>query len=344
MALVADRNALANANPNRNTPQTIENQFPMRMYSLSAPAKINLYLEILGDRPDGFHELVMVMQSVDLADQVDICSNGSREIRIFCDHPQVPCDRSNLAYRAAELLSQQFPAAFANHGGVDITIHKRIPIGAGLAGGSSNGAAVLVGLDLLWELGLTQGELQELGAQLGSDIPFCISGGTALATGRGEQLDALPDLDHLSVVLAKYRSLSVSTPWAYQTYRQTFGDRYLKESTQFEQHRQQVHSGPMLSAISQRDGAHIGQHLHNDLEKVVLPAHPNVAHVRELLTQMQPLGAMMSGSGPTVFALAASPELAHIYSEKLRTAIADPDLELWVAQFHPCGIQVISGA
>ena len=178
----------------------------MRTYSLIAPAKINLYLEILGDRPDGFHELVMVMQSVGLADQIDLRANGTDLFRLHCDDPQVPKDPSNLAYRAAELMQQQFPDAFARYGGAEITIHKRIPIGAGLAGGSANAAAVLVGLDLLWELGLTQSELQELAAMIGSDIPFCVAGGTALATGRGEKLAPLVSLDQLYVVLAKYRS------------------------------------------------------------------------------------------------------------------------------------------
>lgn len=312
----------------------------MRSYSLIAPAKINLYLEILGDRPDGFHELVMVMQSIDLADQIDLRANGVDTFRIHCEHPQVPKDASNLAYRAAELMQQQFPDAFARFGGADITIHKHIPIGAGLAGGSTDAAAVLVGLDLLWELGLTQIEIQELSALIGSDIPFCVAGGTALATGRGEKLDVLPDLEHLYVVLAKYRSLSVSTPWAYKTYRQNFGHAYLQNPDDLEQRRQQVHSGPMIAAISHRDGAKIGQLLYNDLEKVVLPEYPKVAQVRELFQSMQPLGAMMSGSGPTVFALVQTPEAAREIQQKTREAIADPDLELWVAKFNQSGIRM----
>jgi 4-diphosphocytidyl-2-C-methyl-D-erythritol kinase len=184
----------------------------MHSYSLIASAKINLYLEILGDRPDGFHELVMVLQSIDLADRIDLRANGTERFHILCNHPEVPQDSSNLAYRAAELISQQFPEAFAQFGAADITIHKHIPVGAGLAGGSTNAAAVLVGLDMLWQLGLTQSELQDLGAKLGSDVPFCIAGGTALATGRGEKLDTVLGMDHLYAVLAKYRSLSVSTP------------------------------------------------------------------------------------------------------------------------------------
>jgi 4-diphosphocytidyl-2-C-methyl-D-erythritol kinase len=312
----------------------------MRSYSLLAPAKINLYLEILGDRPDGYHELVMVMQSIDLADRIELRANGTDRFRVHCDHAQVPADQSNLAYRAAELMSQQFPEAFARYGAVDITIHKQIPVGAGLAGGSTNAAAVLVGLDMMWDRGLTQIEIQEIGALLGSDVPFCIAGGTALATGRGEKLDALPDLENMYLVLAKYRSLSVSTPWAYKTYRQQFGASYLRDPGDLEGRRQQVHSGPMINAIAHRDETQIGKLLYNDLEKVVLPEYLQVANLREVFQRLGTLGTLMSGSGPTVFALAASLEQAQQLLAQVRATIPDPDLELWTAKFIPAGIQI----
>ncbi|MEM9136927.1 MAG: 4-(cytidine 5'-diphospho)-2-C-methyl-D-erythritol kinase, partial [Cyanobacteria bacterium P01_F01_bin.42] len=124
----------------------------MQSYTLLAPAKINLLLEIVGDRPDGYHELVMVMQSIDLADTVTLMPHRDSRIQVMCDHPEVPTDSNNLAYRAARMMQGQFPG----HGGVDITIDKKIPVGAGLAGGSTDAAAVLVGLDLMWNLGLTQ--------------------------------------------------------------------------------------------------------------------------------------------------------------------------------------------
>lgn len=314
----------------------------MRSYSLLAPAKINLYLEIIGDRPDGYHELVMVMQSIGLADRVDLRANGTETIHVTCTSSEVPNDRTNLAYRAADLMIQQYPQCFARYGAVDIAIHKQIPVGAGLAGGSSNAAAVLVGLDMLWQLGLTQSELQELGAVLGSDVPFCIAGGTALATGRGEKLDTLPDLDQLHVVLAKYRSLSVSTPWAYKTYRQKFGSTYLREPHDLEGRKQQVHSGPMMAAIAQRNYPKIGQLLHNDLEKVVLPEYPQVARLREAFQDMGTLGTMMSGSGPTVFALFESQTQAEQVREQIRTTIANADLELFVAKFNNTGIRPVA--
>lgn len=310
----------------------------MRSYSLIAPAKINLYLEIIGDRPDGYHELAMVLQSISLADQVDIRPIEIDTIFVQCDHAAVPNDKTNLAYRAAALMAQQFPDAMAQYGGVEITINKKIPVAAGLAGGSSNAAAVLVGLDLLWQLGLTQGELEDLGAQIGSDVPFCIKGGTALATGRGEVLSPLVNLDNFYVVLAKYRSLEISTPWAYKTYRSQFSDSYVSEAQDLQTRRQRVHSGAIVGAIMQRDSRKIGQLLHNDLEKVALPEYPQVLQLREAFASQNVLGTMMSGSGPTVFALTESEQQALEVAETVRNQLADSDLDFWTAQLSSTGI------
>ena len=313
----------------------------MNSYSLLAFAKINLYLEIIGDRPDGYHELVMVMQSVALADRIELRLNGTDTIHLSCDRPQVPTDRTNLAHKAAELMQQQFPDRFSCYGAVDIAIQKNIPVGAGLAGGSTNAAAVLVGLDLLWQLGLTRSELEELGAALGSDVPFCIAGGTALATGRGEKLAALPNLDSLYVVLAKYRSLSVSTPWAYKTYRQQFGDTYPRSPANLQARRQQSNSGAILSAIAHKDGTQIGQLLHNDLEKVVLPEFSQVDKLRQIFQSLGTLGTMMSGSGPTVFALTETLAEAEEVKRQVASTIADPDLALWAIKVNSAGIQIL---
>jgi 4-diphosphocytidyl-2-C-methyl-D-erythritol kinase len=312
----------------------------MRAYSLIAPAKINLYLEIIGDRPDGYHELAMILQSVALSDRVDLRANGTDRIRLYCNDPQVPVDESNLAYRAVDLMAQQFPDVYRKLGGIDITLEKQIPMGAGLAGGSANAAAVLVGLDLMWDLGLTQPELQELAAQLGSDIPFCIAGGTAIATGRGEQLAPLPSLDHLYVVLAKYRSIAISTPWAYKTYRQQFSSSYISDPARQTGRTKQMHSGEMVGAIGQRNSKRIGQLLRNDLEKVVLPAHPKVAQLRETLEQMNTLGVMMSGSGSTVFALVETQIHAEQVQQQLCAEIPDTDLGVWQTHLTANGIQV----
>ncbi|MTJ51808.1 4-(cytidine 5'-diphospho)-2-C-methyl-D-erythritol kinase [Anabaena sp. UHCC 0253] len=313
----------------------------MRSYSLIAPAKINLYLEIIGTRPDGYHELAMILQSIDLSDQIDIHPASTGNIRVYCNHPQVPTDKTNLVYKAAELMAKEFPKAYSNFGGVDITVKKNIPVSAGLAGGSTNAAAVLMGMDLLWDLGLTQLELEELGASLGSDVPFCIAGGTAIATGRGEQLAPLQSLDNLHIVLAKYRSLEVSTPWAYKTYRQQFGINYIQDTEGFAARTKAFHSEEMVKAILNQNTEKIAQELHNDLEKVVLPAYPQVLQLRELFArQTGVLGTMMSGSGPSVFAIVESQAQAEIVKQQIREAIPDQDLELFVTRTIKHGIKI----
>jgi 4-diphosphocytidyl-2-C-methyl-D-erythritol kinase len=314
----------------------------MRSYSLIAPAKINLYLEILGDRPDGYHELAMILQSIELADQIYLRAIGTDTIIVHCDHPQVPTDQSNLAYRAVELMAQQFPNVFAKFGGIEITINKQIPVAAGLAGGSTDAAAVLVGVDMMWQLGLTQPELQDLAAKLGSDVPFCLAGGTAIATGRGEELSSLPSLDSLYVVLAKDRNLMISTAWAYQTYRAQFGHSHVRDGESLESRAASVHSGPMVNAIYSKNGAQIGQLLHNDLEKVVLPTTPQVVRLREAFQNSGALGTMMSGSGPSVFALCESEAHAQEIQQKVRAMIPDPDVDFWVTKFSNRGIHVVS--
>ncbi|NJN88601.1 MAG: 4-(cytidine 5'-diphospho)-2-C-methyl-D-erythritol kinase [Leptolyngbyaceae cyanobacterium SL_7_1] len=314
----------------------------MHSYSLLAPAKINLYLQILGDRADGYHELSMILQSIELADQVHLRANGTTEFRVHCTHAEVPTDQSNLAYRAAILMATEFADAYNTLGGVDIVIDKRIPVGAGLAGGSTDAAAVLVGLDLMWNLGLTQVELQELAERLGSDVPFCVSGGTAIATGRGEKLAPLPTIEPLYVLLGKYRSLSVSTAWAYQTYRKQFQHTYFSDADRQAGKRPDVHSGSLVSAVNQRHRTQVGTLLHNDLEKVVLPAHSQVEHLRQAMQALQPLGTMMSGSGPTVFALVETLEQANAMRSQLQQTLPDSDLELWVTQFIAHGIQPIN--
>lgn len=314
----------------------------MHSYTLIAPAKINLYLEIVGDRPDGYHELITIFQSVALSDFIELRPNGTEQIRLYCDNPEVPLDSSNLAYRAAALMKEEFPKIFANYGGVDISIDKQIPVAAGLAGGSTDGAAVLVGMNLMWQLGLTVPELQTLAARLGSDMPFCISGGTAIATGRGEKLDPIIDLDDLWVVLAKYRSLSVSTAWAYKTYKEQFGSSYIFDKEGVISRSAQVHSGSLVKAILHKESVNIGKLIHNDLEKVILPAFGQVARLREAFQQVECLGAMMSGSGPTVFALCESKEQAEMVTVKVREMIPAPDLAFWITRLSSAGIQIDS--
>jgi 4-diphosphocytidyl-2-C-methyl-D-erythritol kinase len=307
----------------------------MTAYQLLAPAKINLHLEILGLRPDNFHELAMVMQSVELADLVEVKDSVDHQITLHCNVAEVPQDETNLAYRAAALVQQHC----GRSEGVEITLHKRIPMAAGLAGGSGNAAAVLVGLNLLWDLKLTVAQLQLIGAELGSDVPFCISGGTAIATGRGEEITNISPLQQGAVVLGKYRSLSVSTPWAYGAYRQRFGDSYAV-GEELVAKSQAIHQIKLIEAIKNQDITTIGQLLYNDLEKVVLPEYPLVAQLREAFSKTDNLGVMMSGSGPTVFALAKDLEGAESISQAVRKQITDPDLELFITSISSQGVHL----
>ncbi len=308
----------------------------MTVYQLLAPAKINLHLEILGLRPDNFHELAMVMQSVELADLVEVKDSVDDRITLHCDVAEVPQDETNLAYRAAALIRQHC----GRQDGVEITLHKRIPMAAGLAGGSGNAAAVLVGLNLLWNLGLRMAELQSIGAELGSDVPFCLSGGTAIATGRGEEITNISPLQQGAVVLGKYRSLSVSTPWAYQAYRQQFGDSYAI-GDELVVKSQAVHQIKLIQAINNQDITTIGKLLYNDLEQVVLPAYPLVAELKAAFGRTNNLGVMMSGSGPTVFALARDLERAESIAKAVRNQIPNEDLELFVTKISSQGVHLL---
>lgn len=313
----------------------------MQHYTLTAPAKINLHLEIIGDRADGYHELVMVLQGIGLEDRIHLYAGSTQAIHLHCEHPDVPLGPENIAYKAAQLMCQAYPQAYAQYGGVDISIEKHIPVAAGLAGGSTDAAAVLVGINLLWKLGLTQPELQTLAMRLGSDIPFCLEGGTALALGRGEELSALDDLHAAKVILAKHRNLYVSTAWAYQTYRQQFGETYVQQPETVEPGRKKAHSANLVSAIAQQNYPQIGQLLYNDLEKVVFPAYPQVEALKTAFQQEEAvLGAMMSGSGPTVFALCPATTNVETIVTAVQSKLNDSSIDFWATELSSHGIQV----
>ncbi len=198
----------------------------MAELTVRAPAKINLHLEVLGLRPDGYHELAMVMQTLDLEDRLLLAPRDDGRLVLQSDNADLPCDGSNLILRAAEALR----GAAARPGlGATIQLEKRIPIGAGLAGGSSDAAAALVGLNVLWGLDLEPESLESLAAALGSDVPYCLRGGTQLCFGRGERMEAvsLPAPPSVGVLLLKHPQVSVSTPWAYGRCRERRRDQYL---------------------------------------------------------------------------------------------------------------------
>jgi len=300
---------------------------------VAAPAKINLHLEVLGLRPDHFHELAMVMQTIDLCDQLRLSPTADGRITLQTNHPDLPTDGSNLIVRAAELLRER---AALPELGARIVLDKRIPVGAGLAGGSSNGAAALVGLNALWGLDLTTAELQHLAARLGSDMPFCLAGGTQLCFGRGEVLEPVPaPSGALAVLLVKHPDASVSTPWAYGRCRELRADTYLQGEPAFEQRRQALRQGPLLAALA---GAGPLPPLRNDLQSVVEPEVASVAEGLRLLRRLTtPLAVAMSGSGPSLFALFPNLDQALAAREELAAELSAGGFESWACACRPVG-------
>jgi 4-diphosphocytidyl-2-C-methyl-D-erythritol kinase len=312
----------------------------MAELKVAAPAKINLHLEVLGLRLDGFHELAMVMQTIDLADTLVLQTTADAAICLSTNRPDLPTDGSNLIVQAAELLRSRsgFPEL-----GAHIQLEKRIPIGAGLAGGSSNGAATLVGLNALWGLGFSAPDLRLMAAQLGSDMPFCLDGGTQLCFGRGEQLEPVdpPAAPALAVLLIKHPASHVSTPWAYGRCKAMRGDFYLDQEDDFEQRRQALRTGPLLQALAR--GVVIPP-LRNDLQLVVEPEVESVQQALALLRQLDgptaPLAVAMSGSGPSSFALFDSLARAQAAQERLETQLIDWGFEAWSCGFVPAGVSL----
>lgn len=225
------------------------------------------------------------MQSIDLYDILQFSETSSNNIEITCNVPYIPLDERNLVYRAAQVFQRKTGI----QRGVAIDLKKNIPVSAGLAGGSSDAAACLRGLNRLWNLDLSLNQLAEMGAEIGSDVPFCLYGGTALATGRGEKIELLPPAPPLWVVLVK-PGMSVSTAEVYR--------RLLVN--QIEQHPDQQ---AMQQALIDGDVQQIVDQLGNALEKVTFQMHPEVRLVKERMVRYGAQGALMSGSGPTVFGI-----------------------------------------
>ena len=273
-------------------------------------AKINLTLDILGTREDGFHEVAMVMQAVGLSDVLTLEKRETSGVGLTIDVPWLRADEKNLAYRAAKLMQEEYHLP----GGVEIHLTKRIPMAAGLAGGSADAAAVLRGMDALYELGAGDEKLCELGARLGSDIPFTLMGGTMLATGRGEVLRRLPDFPETFVVLAKPH-VSVSTAWAYGAY----------DAHPAEHH---PDNDAMIHAIVAGDRRKAASFLCNVLESATIKRYEVISKLKEMMKEAGAMASLMSGSGPTVFGLAETQEQA----ENIAAAVRLPDVDVFITK------------
>ncbi|MBR4015596.1 MAG: 4-(cytidine 5'-diphospho)-2-C-methyl-D-erythritol kinase [Anaerotignum sp.] len=258
----------------------------MKEVRLKARAKINLTLDVTGKREDGYHELRTIMQTVALYDGVYMKKLEKSEIKLKTNLFWLPTDERNLAWKAAALMRERFGIAE----GVFIQIDKRIPVAAGLAGGSADCAAVLVGMNRLFGLRLSQKQLEEIGGELGSDIPYCIRRGTVLAEGVGDKLTETPcPCPVCHVVLAKL-PVSVSTAAVYKGLR-------------WQEVTEHPDTEGMLQAMAAGDLPKMGGLLCNVLESVTIPMHPTIGKMKGRLLELGALGALMSGSGPTVFAL-----------------------------------------
>ncbi len=253
---------------------------------IHAHAKINLFLDVIGKRSDGYHEIVTVFHSIGLYDDVIIRKRSEAGITVHCDNSQVPLDTRNLAHRAAKLLIDRR----LDIPGVAITIQKRIPVAGGLGGGSTNAAAVLWGMNQLFELNLTQPQLMRLSARLGADVPFCLLGGSAIGRGIGGDLTPLPPLVNAWVVLAN-PGFCIPTAWVYENinFPLTKPPKSVKILVR------QLRNGELKSTVAQ---------LYNRLETPVYSKYPSVGELKTQLAQYPgSYGALMSGSGATVFAI-----------------------------------------
>lgn len=279
------------------------------MLICQAPAKINLGLAVHRRRRDGYHDISTIFLKVSLTDVICL-EEIPRDIVMQCDHPEVPSDERNLVYQAAVLLQP-----FAPGRGVRLNLQKTIPVAAGLGGGSSDAAATLLGLNALWELHLPRSELVRHAVQLGADVPFFLLSSTlALGRGRGDELEPFTCPDDFFLVLVNPR-IAVSTAWAYGQLR-------------FELTERMNNTNILKQYLSSGDFVSLGRACFNDLEDVVLPHFPEVQEVKHALARRGVYGVCMSGSGPTVYALCASREVA----VEVATAVRCRAWDVWICQ------------
>lgn len=272
----------------------------MNYLEIPAHAKINISLDVLRKREDGYHELRMLMQTLELHDTVYMESAGEG-ISLECGSKWVPDDCTNTAWKAADLMKR----SFGIRNGLRIRITKRIPVAAGLAGGSTDAAAILRGMNEMFELGLGNDELRKLGKQIGADVPYCIEGGTRLAEGIGEVLTVLPPFSGVDTVLIK-PDTGVSTQWVYKN---------LKLSDIVDKDRPDTRL--LTDAMQRRDIRTVAVNMRNVLELVTIGRYDMVGQAKKRLIESGAAGSMMSGSGPTVFGLFMDTGDAHTAYEKL---------------------------
>lgn len=272
----------------------------MEKILIEAMAKVNLGLDVLRRREDGYHEVRMIMQTVDLCDDLLFERTKQQGIVIETSQDGVPTDERNLVYKAADLLMNKYGVT----GGLRVKLKKRIPMAAGMAGGSTDAAAAFVAVNELFELGLDRQELMELAVKVGADVPYCIMGGTALAEGIGEKLRALPDAPECTLLIAK-PDIDVSTKFVYENLHADT----LKEHPDID---------GMLNAIYEQNLEGVAERLGNVLESVTVLEYPVIQELKDWMRAHGAENALMSGSGPTVFGIYREKSEALIACEALR--------------------------
>ncbi len=271
----------------------------MEKVKVKTPAKINLTLEVLNKRPDGYHDIKSLMQSVSLYDFLTITKQEvSKDITLSGNKSDIPYDETNLCYKSAKLFFEKIN--LKDHG-VNINIEKRIPVAAGLAGGSTNAAGILVGLNEMYNKPLSMEDMSQLAAKIGSDVNFCLHGGTQLATSRGEQLKPISTLD-FNVIIIKPKALSLSTKDIYTKYSELFFPHNAQEEFVVEGPKFQ-NTELIINAINENNIENIALFLSNDLEKVALGMYEQIQDIKNKLISIGCLNAIMSGSGPSVFGI-----------------------------------------
>lgn len=291
---------------------------------LQAFAKINLGLDVLGKREDGYHEVRMIMQTIRMYDQLDMRKSVEPGIHLTTNKKYIPVDENNLVWRAAKLMMDTCGIIE----GVSIHLHKVIPVAAGMAGGSSDAAATLVGMNRLFHCGLSKEKLMELGVQIGADVPYCVLRGTALAEGIGEKLTVLSPMPDCWILIGK-PGISVSTKYVYTTLD-------LNTDT--------VHPDidGMKKALEDGNLYGITERMGNVLQDVTIPAYPEVERIKEQMKALGAVNAMMSGSGPTVFGIFDNEEKAQKACQKLRESGSCQQVFLTVP-FNNYGGKTIDG-
>lgn len=291
---------------------------------LQAFAKINLGLDVLGKREDGYHEVRMIMQTIRMYDQLDMRKSVEPGIHLTTNKKYIPVDENNLVWRAAKLMMDTCGIME----GVSIHLHKVIPVAAGMAGGSSDAAATLVGMNRLFHCGLSKEKLMELGVQIGADVPYCVLRGTALAEGIGEKLTVLPPMPDCWILIGK-PGISVSTKYVYTTLD-------LNTDT--------VHPDidGMKKALEDGNLYGITERMGNVLQDVTISAYPEVERIKEQMKTLGAVNAMMSGSGPTVFGIFDNEEKAQKACQKLRESGSCQQVFLTVP-FNNYGGKTIDG-